>query len=126
MFFLKNDSLNNLGRGSPKEHFCQMILKSFQWFLTRRFLKFFLWFALTSRILHGLQSLNNFQSVSPKDQSCEIRLNLAQWFRRRCCLNKLWMDERTTTMLTVSDHNSSSCAFGSGELKRHGFSIKSF
>ena len=29
-----------LDRGSPKEHFCQVILKSVQWFLTRRFLKF--------------------------------------------------------------------------------------
>ena len=32
--------MNNLGRGSPKEHFCKIILKSVQWFLTRRFLKF--------------------------------------------------------------------------------------
>ena len=39
--FLKNhDSLNNLGRGSPKKHFCQIILKSVQRFLTRRFFKF--------------------------------------------------------------------------------------
>ena len=39
--FLTNpNSLNNLGRGSPKEHFCKIILKSVQWFLTRRFLKF--------------------------------------------------------------------------------------
>ena len=39
--FLTNpNSLNNLGRGSPKEHFCKIKLKSVQWFLTRRFLKF--------------------------------------------------------------------------------------
>ena len=29
--------LNNLGRGSPKEHFCKIILKLVQWFLTRNF-----------------------------------------------------------------------------------------
>ena len=29
----------NLGRGSPKEQFCKDILKSVQWFLTKRFLK---------------------------------------------------------------------------------------
>ena len=39
--FLTNpNGLNNLGRGSPKEHFCKIILKSVQWFRTRRFLKF--------------------------------------------------------------------------------------
>ena len=40
-FFLTNpNGLNNLGRGSPKEHFCKIIWKSVQWFLTRRFFKF--------------------------------------------------------------------------------------
>ena len=39
--FLTNpNGLNNFGRGSPKEHFCKIILKSVQWFLTRTFLKF--------------------------------------------------------------------------------------
>ena len=32
----------NLDRGSPKEQFCQVILKSVQWFLTKRFLKCFI------------------------------------------------------------------------------------
>ena len=32
----------NLERGSPKEHFCQVILKLVQWFLTKRFLKCFI------------------------------------------------------------------------------------
>ena len=34
------NGLNNLGRGSLKEHFCKIIWKSVQWFLTRRFFKF--------------------------------------------------------------------------------------
>ena len=38
-----HDGLNNLGRGSPKKHFCKLILKSVQWFLTRWFLKFSIW-----------------------------------------------------------------------------------
>ena len=43
MFFTNHDGLNNLGRGSPKEHLCQVILKSVQWFLTRRFFSSFLY-----------------------------------------------------------------------------------
>ena len=39
-FLTNHDSLNNLGRGSPKEHFCKIIWKSVLWFLTRKFLKF--------------------------------------------------------------------------------------
>ena len=39
-FSTNPNGLKNLGRGSPKEHFCKIILKSVQWFLTRRFLKF--------------------------------------------------------------------------------------
>ena len=39
--FLTNlNGLNNIGRGSPKEHFCKIILKLVQWFLTKRSLKF--------------------------------------------------------------------------------------
>ena len=39
--FLTNpNGLNNLGRGSLKEHFYKIIKKSVQWFLARRFLKF--------------------------------------------------------------------------------------
>ena len=43
-FFLLNTSWRlNLGRRSPKEHFCQVILKLVQWFLTKRFLKCFIY-----------------------------------------------------------------------------------
>ena len=40
VFSTNPNGLNNLGRGSAKEHFCKIILKSVHWFLTRRFLKF--------------------------------------------------------------------------------------
>ena len=39
--FLTNHNLNNLGRGSPKEHFYQVILKLVQWLLTRKFFQIF-------------------------------------------------------------------------------------
>ena len=39
--FLTNpNGLNNLGKGSPKQHFCKIIWKSVQWFGTRWFLHF--------------------------------------------------------------------------------------
>ena len=34
-FLTNQNCLNNLGRGSPKEHFCKIIWKSVQWFGTR-------------------------------------------------------------------------------------------
>ena len=39
-FLTNHDNLNNLGRGSTWKDFYQVIMKSVQWFLTRRFLKF--------------------------------------------------------------------------------------
>ena len=39
MFFTNHDGLNNLCRGSPRKPSCNVILKSAQCFLTRRFLK---------------------------------------------------------------------------------------
>ena len=42
MFFMYHEGLNNLGRGSPKQHSCQVTLNSVQQFLKRKFLKFFI------------------------------------------------------------------------------------
>ena len=71
--------------------------------------------------------LNNFERGPTKDHSCEVWSNSHQWFRRRCCLKIV--DRRTSgrrrrpqrrrqRRRTVSDHNSSPWAFGSGELTR--------
>ena len=38
---MNHDCLNKLDKGLPKEHFCYVILKSLQWFLTKRFLKLY-------------------------------------------------------------------------------------
>ena len=67
--------------------------------------------------------LNNFERGSTKDHSCEIWSKSNQWFRRRCCLKIVngWTDGRTDRRWrTVSDHNTSPWAFGSGELKTRG------
>ena len=39
-FLMDQYNLNNLGRGSPMDHFCQIIFKSAQQFLTRFFFPF--------------------------------------------------------------------------------------
>ena len=71
--------------------------------------------------------LNNFERGPTKDHSCEVWSNSHQWFRRRCCLKIV--DRRTSgrrRRRTVSDHNSSSWAFSSGELIKQGLSNISF
>ena len=89
--FLTNpNSLNNLGIGSPKEHFCKIILKSVQWFRTRRFLKFSIYLYRENKprpwrpcFLTNPNGLNNLPRGSPKEHFCKIILKLVQWFRTR-------------------------------------------
>ena len=100
MFLTNHDGLNNLGRGSPKEHVCRVILKSGQWFLTRRFLKFsiliyrenkprpwqpfflfFFFFFLTNQ-----DGLNNLGRGSPTKHSCQVILKSVQCFMTRTFL----------------------------------------
>ena len=50
--FTDQNNLNSLGRGSPKEHLCQIIFKSGHYFLTRRFFKFSLY-----KYIYGKQAL---------------------------------------------------------------------
>ena len=97
--FLTNpNGLNNLGRGSPKEHFCKIIWKSIQWFLTRRFFKisirFFLRFLYRylgkisptpwrPYFLTNPNGLNNLGRESPKEHFYKIILKSVQWFLTR-------------------------------------------
>ena len=88
-FMTNPNGLNNLGRGSSKEHFCNIILKSVQWFRTRRFFKFLVKKSIFSSCdldMQWLNHLNNFERGPTKDHSCEVWSNSNQWFRRRCCL----------------------------------------
>ena len=91
MFLTNHESLNKPGRGSPKEHSCQVILKSVQWFLTRRFLFFFLYryivkispAPLQSWFLSNHDCLNNLGRGSPKEQSYQVILKSIKWFLTR-------------------------------------------
>ena len=72
--------------------------------------------------------LNNFERGSTKDHSCKNWSKSNQWFRRRCCLKIVngRTDGRTDgrrRRRTVSDHNTSPWAFGSGELKIKGLIV---
>ena len=102
-FLTDRNNLNNFGRESPKEHLCEIINKSGQWFLTRRFLKFALIFSLFAPLwplcAMDRNHLNNFERGSPKEHSCEVSSNLSQWFRMRCRLKETFTDDgrRTTT-----------------------------
>ena len=68
--------------------------------------------------------LNNFERRPTKDHSCEVWSESNQWFRRRYCFKivdgQTWRrrQQRWRRRQTVSDHNSSPWAFGSGELTR--------
>ena len=67
--FLTNpNGLNNLGRGSPKEHFCKIILKSVQWFLTRRFFKFLVKKSIFSSYDLDMQRTGTFLKTLKEDQ----------------------------------------------------------
>ena len=90
MFLTNPSGSNNLGRGSPKEHFCKIIWKSVQWFTTRRFLKFSIWIyrenkprPLVAMFFTNPNGLNNLGRGSPKEQFCNIILKSVQWFRTR-------------------------------------------
>ena len=52
-FSTNQNNLNKFGRGSPKDHLCQIILKSDQWLLAI-YLKLFLLVAMAPRIMHGM------------------------------------------------------------------------
>ena len=72
----------NLERRSPKEQFCQVILKLVQWFLTKRFLSVL--YSYIGKIsptpqrpyfLTNQDSLNKLGRVPPKEHSCKLYWN---------------------------------------------------
>ena len=67
-FFLTNhDGLDNLVRRLPQEHFCRIILKSVQWFLTRRLFSFILLLvAMATRILLRFQCFEQLSASTPQ------------------------------------------------------------
>ena len=94
MFLTNHHGLNNHGRWSPRKHFCHVILKSVQWFLTRRvfFLSFLYRYEYIGKIspvpwrpgfLTNHNGLNNLGRELPKDHFCKIILKSVRWFLTR-------------------------------------------
>ena len=81
---------SNFGRGSPKEHFCEIILTSGHW-PRGRCLKIFLFLALVPILFSGApfcsvewNHFTNFGRASLKEHFCEIILQSGHWPRRYC------------------------------------------
>ena len=84
---------DNFWKGSPKEHSCEIILKSDQLFLGRGFFKNYLKNSISLPwqpvFLMESNSVYNFWRGPPKEHSCQVWSKLAQRFGRRRCLKKL-------------------------------------
>ena len=82
--------------------FCEIILKSGQWYGRRCRLKVFLFLALVAILFSGAEPLGNFGRGSPKEHSCKIISKSIYRFRRRCLLSKLLMtDDRQRPVTKV-------------------------
>ena len=121
-FWADQNFANNFLKGSPKEHSCEIILKSNQWFQRRRFLKNcfknsislpwqpeFLMESISlpwqPEFLMESNSVNTFWRGPPKEHSCQVWSKLAQRFGRRC-LKKLLTthDGHITTLKAPLEH----------------------
>ena len=71
---MEPNNFSNFGRGSPKEHFCEIILKSGHWSRRRCHLKVFLFLALVAILFSGEEPFLQFGRGSSKKQFCEIIL----------------------------------------------------
>ena len=81
---MERNHFSNFGRGSSKEHSCELILKSAHWPWRRGR---FTGFSILSSGGHFVQqsgNVSNFGMRSSKEHSCEIILKSADWPRRRC------------------------------------------
>ena len=84
---MERNHFSNSGRGSPKEHFCEIISKLGQWPRRRCGLKVFLLLACCLFSCSAEQNhFRYFSKGSPKEHFCEINLKSGHWPRRRFCL----------------------------------------
>ena len=84
---MERDHFSNFSRGSSKEHFCEIILKSAHWPWRRCRFKSFSIFKLWRPFCSAEQNhFSNFGKGSSKEHSCKIILESALWPRRRCRL----------------------------------------
>ena len=79
-------NFSNFVRGSPKEHFCKIVLKLTHWPRRRCYLNvFFLFLVLMAVLFSGADPLRQFGRGSSKKHFCEILLKWAYWPWSRCC-----------------------------------------
>ena len=84
---VQQNHLNNNGRWSPKEHFCEIIMISGHWPTRRCCLKVFLFLALVAILFSRAKVFSNLvEDPSPKAHFCEIILKSGHKCRRRCRL----------------------------------------
>ena len=57
---MERNDFNYFGRGSPKKHFCEIILKSGHWPMRRCHLKVFLYLALAAILFSGAKRFKQF------------------------------------------------------------------
>ena len=92
-FWMDQNFTTSFWKGSPKEHFHEIISKSDQRFQRRRFLKNCLKNSILlpwqPEFLMDSNFVNNFWRGPPKEHSCQVWSKLAQRFGRRRCLKKL-------------------------------------
>ena len=76
---MEHNDFSKFGRGSPKKHFCEIILKLVHWSKRRCHLKVFLFLALAAILFSGAERFSNFCIGSHKEYFCEIILKSGQW-----------------------------------------------
>ena len=67
-----------------KEHFCEIILKSVQWYMSRSHLKVFLFLLWQPFCSVEQNDFSNLGRGSPKEHFCEIIWKSDHWSKRRC------------------------------------------
>ena len=79
ILFSRAEQIEQFGRGSPKKHFYEIILKLGHWSRRRCHLKVFLFLARNY--------FSKFGRGSPKEHSSKTIWKSGHWFGRRCHLN---------------------------------------
>ena len=73
---MERNHFNNFGRGSPKEHFCGIILKSGHWPKRRCHLKLFFFFSIFSSGDHFVQRNRTILAILVEGHSRNISVKL--------------------------------------------------
>ena len=79
---MEQNDLGDFGRGSSREHFCEIILKSDDWPMRTCCLKFFSIFSFDSHLVQRRGTI--FGRGSPKKYFCKIILKSGHWPTRKC------------------------------------------